>query len=170
MVRSHRFRRISVHLCISHGRLHLRGRPSYTRKRSDFSDIYSISVTIARRNTADLSVFPPGVSSKVREFFFFLGGGGGGANSEDITVLKYVVSTSNSILIVSTGIRTHHPRSHRTKATLEFFSSPPSFCGACLKLLSRGGFNRPFLSLVNREVYRVLCTHDIIVLHLLGMM
>ena len=59
------------------------------------------------------------------------------------------------------NVWTHQPGSHRRKAT-------PS---AMLALIFIARRIQPSLSLVGREGYRILCTHDIIiVLHLLGMM
>ena len=64
-------------------------------------------------------------------------------------------------------------RSHRRKVTQEEGHTggrshrifhPPSFCGACLNF-SR---EKDSASLVDREVVGILCTHDLIVLHLLG--
>ena len=62
-------------------------------------------------------------------------------------------------LHISVNMWTHQPESHRRK---------PSFCGACLNFLSREGSSRPFPSSTVKSIF--LCTHDVIVLLLLGMM
>ena len=58
---------------------------------------------------------------------------------------------------------THQPGSHRRKVTQEFFHIPFS---AVLALIFIARRIHPFLILVDPDI-EFLCTHDIIVLHLL---
>ena len=61
---------------------------------------------------------------------------------------------------------TYQPGSHRRKeGHTGFFMHLPSAVRASIFLARR---IQPFLSLVDREVYRILCTNDLIVLHSLG--
>ena len=67
--------------------------------------------------------------------------------------LMNLSSTTRSI-----AAKKYQPGSHR-------ISHPPSFCGACLYFSREKGSAVPF---PRRPLSRILCTNDLIVLHLLG--